>query len=170
MHPHWFKLAPSLKSRAFTDESCAELCKTQHQFHSELCIPLCILKPGIWGQYLQDILSIFWIVICYSNLGSNQGWHPLQYINTILKLLERFLYYTTVRVSNKIFPSTYMEAVALTVKATQARQHQHSSLRLSCYLLMWAVAYLVKWNWCCSACVTHPSEFVALSVNLPNNK
>ena len=58
--------------------------------------------------------------------------------------VERFLYYTTVRVSNKIFPSTYMEAVALTVKATQARQHQHSSLRLSCYLLMWAVAYLVK--------------------------
>ena len=58
--------------------------------------------------------------------------------------LERFLYYTTVRVSNKIFPSTYMEAVALTVKATQARQHQHSSLRLSCYLLMRAVAYLVK--------------------------
>ena len=60
-----------------------------------------------------------------------------------------------------------MEAVALTVKATQARQHQHSSLRLSCYLLMWAVAYLVKWNWCCSACVTHHNEFVALSVNLP---
>ena len=58
--------------------------------------------------------------------------------------LERFLYYTTVRVSNKIIPFTYMEAVALTVKATQARQHQHSSLRLSCYLLMWAVAYLVK--------------------------
>ena len=99
MHPHWFKLAPSLISRAFTDESCAELCKTQHQFHSELCIPLCILKPGIWGQYLQDILSIFWMVICYSNLGSNQGWHPLQYINTILKLLPslrcKTLYYIT---------------------------------------------------------------------------
>ena len=80
--------------------------------------------------------------------------------STVGCLVERFLYYTTVRVSNKIFPSTYMEAVALTVKATQARQHQHSSLRLSCYLLMRAVAYLVKWNWCCSACVTHHNEFV----------
>ena len=81
--------------------------------------------------------------------------------------LERFLYYTTVCESNKIFPSTYMEAVALTMKATQAKQHQHSSLRLSCYLLMWAVAYLVKWNWCCSACVRHHNEIVALSVSLP---
>ena len=59
-------------------------------------------------------------------------------------MLERFCYYATVHVRNKSFPSTYMEAVTLTVKATQARQHQHSSKKLSCYLLMWAVAYLVK--------------------------
>ena len=75
------------------------------------------------------------------NIGS--GFTKVVSLNTD-KYVERFLYYTTVRVSNKIFPSTYMEAVALTVKATQARQHQHSSIRLSCCLLMWAVAYLVK--------------------------
>ena len=117
MHPQWFKLAPSLISRAFTDESCAELCKTQHQFHSELCIPLCILKPGIWGQYLQDILSIFWMVICYSNLGSNQGWHPLQYINTILKLLPslrcKTLYYITC--SFQVNQAENMDTISITV-------------------------------------------------------
>ena len=100
---------------------------------------------GFSRRSFNIMLIVGWLTFLMSGVF-NFGYykvHP-RYACIIHNQVERFLYYSTVRVSNKIFPSTYMEAVALTVKATQARQHQHSSLRLSCYLLMWAVAYLVK--------------------------
>ena len=53
--------------------------------------------------------------------------------------VERFLYYVTVRVSNKIFPSTNMEVVTLTVKGQTAPTWQPKAellhTNVCCHLL-----------------------------------
>ena len=62
VHPLWFRVTPSLVTRSFTDKSCADLCQTQHQFHSELCIPSAYYFYIIRGQYYQYKISIYRMV------------------------------------------------------------------------------------------------------------